>query len=366
MHIMSSNEFEALKKPLNNKSSHPQIFGNLKFSIKSFLSHHPPTHRTILFTVVLFQVFLFLYFSRTTNLSPSESPQPLQEFQAQPLQEFQAGGFESPQPLQESQAQPLQEFQAGGFQSSQPLQEFQASRCDTRWIYVYDLPPMINSELANKCNQIDPWHNKCDKFLNDGFGLPAKELDGIVPESTLPAWYWTDHFWGEVVYHYRMLNYKCRTLEPESATAFYVPFCAGLAVGKYLWGNHTGRERDWHAEMLSKWLQEQKWWKRSNGSDHFLMLGRMTWDFRRLRDADSHWGSSFLYMPAMRNVIRLSVERNVWDDRDSSVAAAGTISSPTSAEHASRSRTTSEGFYRTSASTSQLLAGTLTALGKIA
>ncbi|KAH7846029.1 hypothetical protein Vadar_008907 [Vaccinium darrowii] len=115
-----------------------------------------------------------------------------------------------------------------------------------------------------------------------------------------------------------MLDYKCRTLEPEFATAFYIPFYAGLAVTNYLW-NHTGRERDWHCEMLIKWVKEQKWWKKSNGSDHIIMLGRMTWDFRRSREADSDWGSSFIHMPEMKNVIRLSVERDKWDELEIAV-----------------------------------------------
>ncbi|KAH7846351.1 hypothetical protein Vadar_012832 [Vaccinium darrowii] len=186
--------------------------------------------------------------------------------------------------------------------------------CDSLSIYVYDLPPMFNYDVKNNCTHIQPLHNKCDDNLNDGLGPEAKELAGMLPESVLPALYWTDLFWGELLYHHRMFHYKCRTLDPESATAFFVPFYVSFAVTKYLWGNHSWKERDWHSEMLIKWLQNQKWWKKSNGSDHFIMLGRMTWDFRRWRDIDTDWGTSFLNMPAMQNVIRVSVERSIWDD----------------------------------------------------
>ncbi|GFZ18793.1 glycosyltransferase 18 [Actinidia rufa] len=157
-------------------------------------------------------------------------------------------------------------------------------------IYVYDLPAMFNTDLQHKCNDLDPWASKCKANLNSGFGPPAKELAGIVPENIF-------------------------TGVPESATAFYIPFYVGLAVGNYLWGNHTAKERDWHCEMMLKWVQNQKWWKRSNGADHMLMLmlGRLTWDFRRLTDADDDWGTKFLQMPAMKNVIRLCVERSTWD-----------------------------------------------------
>ncbi|KAH7845558.1 hypothetical protein Vadar_003542 [Vaccinium darrowii] len=241
----------------------------LKSTIKSFLSHLTPIHRTLLLLLILFQLFLSVYFTRTPNNSLSKSPPP------------------SP--------------------------KSQSTDCDSRRIYVYDLPPMFNYQLKNNCNQLP---NICDNYLNDGFGPEAKEIAGIVPESIQPAWYMTGQYWGEVLYHNRMLNYKCRTLEPESATAFYIPFYAGLAVG---WGNHSGREHDWYYEELFKWVQEQVGWKRSNGSDHFIMLGRITWDFRRLREADAVWGSSLLNMPEMQNVIHLSVERNVWDDLEIAV-----------------------------------------------
>ncbi|KAH7846241.1 hypothetical protein Vadar_011672 [Vaccinium darrowii] len=178
---------------------------------------------------------------------------------------------------------------------------------------------MFNYDMQKNCDELDPRHNKCEKYLNDGLGPAAKEFAGVLPESIIPALYWTDLFWGEVLFHNRMLNYKCRTLEPESATAFYIPFHVGLAVRKYLWGNHTARERDWHALMLIKWLQNQKWWNRSNGSDHFIMFGRMTWDFRRLTNSDADWGTSFIYMPEMKNVIRLSVERSIWDSLEIAV-----------------------------------------------
>ncbi|KAF7129916.1 hypothetical protein RHSIM_Rhsim10G0107000 [Rhododendron simsii] len=49
------------------------------------------------------------------------------------------------------------------------------------------------------------------------------------------------------------------------------------------------------------------------------MLGRVTWDFRRLREVDGDWGSSFLNMPAMQKVIRLSVEGDMWDKLEISV-----------------------------------------------
>ncbi|MBA0692878.1 hypothetical protein Goari_010404 [Gossypium aridum] len=121
----------------------------------------------------------------------------------------------------------------------------------------------------------------------------------------------------EIIYHNRILNYKCRTMEPDSATAFYIPFYAGLAVGKYLF-KYRWKDRDRYCEMILKWLQEQPHWNSSGGWDHFITMGRITWDFRRTKDED--WGSKCIYLPGMRNITRLLIERNPWDYFDVAVA----------------------------------------------
>ncbi|KAK7838278.1 xyloglucan galactosyltransferase xlt2 [Quercus suber] len=166
---------------------------------------------------------------------------------------------------------------------------------------------------------LDPWSPRyCDAVLNGGFGRKAAtQLAEVVPESLAPAWYWTDQFMLEVIFHNRVLKHACRTLEPESATAFYIPFYAGLAVGRYLFTNHDNKARDSDCEMLLRWVQEQPFWKRSSGSDHFITLGRMVWDFRRSGEND--WGSSFVYMEGMRNIQRLVIERSPWDPLDAGV-----------------------------------------------
>ncbi|KAF8413068.1 hypothetical protein HHK36_001044 [Tetracentron sinense] len=189
--------------------------------------------------------------------------------------------------------------------------EISGDECHSGRVYVYDLPPMFNKELSENCDDLNPWNSRCDALSNDGFGRRATGVAGIVPDNLTPAWYWTDQFASEIIFHHRFLGHRCRTLDPKSATAFYIPFYAGLAVGKHLWSNYSSRDRDFHCEMLLKWVQEQPFWKRSNGWDHFIMLGRISWDFRRSRDDD--WGSSFIYMPAMKNVTRLLIERNPWD-----------------------------------------------------
>lgn len=191
-----------------------------------------------------------------------------------------------------------------------------AEECPSGKVYVYDLPTFFNKDLISRCDELSPWNSRCDALSNGGFGRSsASELAGVVPDALLPSWFATDQFAAELIYHNRMLSHRCRTSDPAAATAFYIPFYAGLAVGKHLWSsNSTSGERDLACLTLLRWIKSQKPWIRSNGWDHFIMLGRITWDFRRSHDGD--WGGSFLYMPEMENVTRLLIERNPWDDKD--------------------------------------------------
>ncbi|KAL2324459.1 hypothetical protein Fmac_023517 [Flemingia macrophylla] len=185
-------------------------------------------------------------------------------------------------------------------------------QCGSGKIFVYDLPATFNHQILQNCDNLNPWSSRCDALSNDGLGQPSAALAGLIPEDLLPAWHWTDQFVTEIIYHNRLINHKCRVTEPESATAFYIPFYAGLAVGKYLWINSsTAGERDRHCDMMLRWITNQPYFKRSNGWDHFITMGRITWDFRRSKDHD--WGSSCIYKPGIRNVTRLLIERNPWD-----------------------------------------------------
>lgn len=191
--------------------------------------------------------------------------------------------------------------------------------CQSGYVYVYDLPATFNTEFIAKCEELDPWKSRCKAVSNGGFGPSATGLERVVPEDITPAWSWTDMYAAEVIYHNRMLSHKCRIMDPEKATGFYIPFYAGLDIGKFLWFNYTAKDRDRKSEMVLDWLKEQPTFTRANGVDHFIMLGRLTWDFRRLTSNDSEWGSSLLYMPLMKNVFRLSVEKHQNDDLEESV-----------------------------------------------
>ncbi|VFQ64166.1 unnamed protein product [Cuscuta campestris] len=188
--------------------------------------------------------------------------------------------------------------------------------CEYGRVFVYDLPPMFNRDLIPRnLTDLDPWNWQSGLNINDGLGKRTRALAEILPMNIATAWYQTNQFSSEVIYHRRILNYRCRTTEPESATAFYIPFYAGLAVGKYLWVDDIER-RDRLCMMMLRWVQNQTYWKKSNGSDHFLTIGRITWDFRRLADAGKKWGSALLNLPEMEKVTRFTIERASWDDYD--------------------------------------------------
>nr|GMC70599.1 xyloglucan galactosyltransferase XLT2-like [Ipomoea batatas] len=194
--------------------------------------------------------------------------------------------------------------------------------CSSGKVYVYEAPRMFNYELVENCNELDPWKaTGCKVVANGGFGLPAKGLESVVPENLLPAWYWTDMYSAELIYHERMLNHQCRTMDPEEATGFFIPFYAGIAVGKFLFTefNYTYQDRDRYCNMFLDWLEEQPSFARYKAVDHFIMLGRLTWDFRRLADNSADWGTSLLYMPRMKNVFRLGVEKHLKDRLEESV-----------------------------------------------
>lgn len=182
--------------------------------------------------------------------------------------------------------------------------------CPFGRVYVYDLPSVLNKDLLNTSN----------KLSNGGFGLHATGLESVMDQNLTEVWYWTDLYSGEVIYHNRMLCYKCRTLDQDQAIAFYIPFYVGVVVGKYLWANHTAKEMDFHSVTMLNWVKNRPPWKRSNGSDHFIVLGRLTWDFRRITaDSDTEWGTSLLNMSLMENVLRLSPERSIWDPLEVSI-----------------------------------------------
>ncbi|OIV91479.1 hypothetical protein TanjilG_02097 [Lupinus angustifolius] len=193
------------------------------------------------------------------------------------------------------------------------------NQCPHGHVFVYNLPPYFNRHILQSCDDLNPWTSRCQALSNRALGTTAAAaLAGVIPDDLTPAWFWTDQFVSEIIFHNRILNHNCRVTDPQSATAFYIPFYAGLAVGKHLWTNSsTAEDRDRHCDMMLTWLSHQPFYQKSYGWNHFITMGRITWDFRRSNDHD--WGSSCIYKPRMRNITRLLIEKNPWDYFDVAV-----------------------------------------------
>lgn len=185
--------------------------------------------------------------------------------------------------------------------------------CSGRYIYVYDLPKMFNQDLLKNCHSLQRWTDMCPYMSNTGLGpklidKSSKRRDRLLGDK---GWFATNQFSLEVIFHNRMKHYKCLTNDSSLASAIFVPFYAGLDVGQYLWGYSTS-VRDASPLELVKWLSNRPEWKKMWGKDHFLVGGRIAWDFRRQTDNDSDWGSKLMFLPEAKNMTLLSIESSSW------------------------------------------------------
>lgn len=189
--------------------------------------------------------------------------------------------------------------------------------CSSRYIYIHDIPTRFNSEILTDCRNLleSADSDMCRAVLNMGLGphVTRSRGDGAFLESN--SWFVTHPHLLEVIFHNRMKQYKCLTNDSSLASAIYVPFYAGLDLGRYLWGFNAST-RDSGAIDLFKWLLEEPEWERMKGRDHFFIAGRTTWDFRSLTNTDRNWGSKLMYLPQAKNVTILSLESSHWIKRD--------------------------------------------------
>ncbi|KAL3680489.1 hypothetical protein R1sor_023445 [Riccia sorocarpa] len=188
--------------------------------------------------------------------------------------------------------------------------------CEGRYIYLYDLPSKFNADLIAECDTLDRWLDLCDYLQHEGMGLvldSSQEAGVLFPSGT---WYLTFQFNLEPIFHARMKTYECLTTDESKASLFYIPFYGTLDVNKWKFAdNATNEDRDRLGLDLVRWLEGRESWKRNNGMDHVLILGDISWDFRRLQDADQ-WGSKLLQLPQMSAPAKLLIERNPWHPND--------------------------------------------------
>ncbi|XP_071738139.1 xyloglucan galactosyltransferase MUR3-like [Rutidosis leptorrhynchoides] len=153
----------------------------------------------------------------------------------------------------------------------------------------------------------------CKLIINNGFGPVLNNTEGVLSDY---RWYGTSQFTLDIIFDTRMKQYECLTNDSSMAAAIFVPFYAGFDCSKYLYGGYNISVRDAASIDLVDWLQKRDEWKRMNGQDHFLVGGRITWNFRRGIEDEFGLGNSFLNLPAARNMSMLVIESSPWDSND--------------------------------------------------
>ncbi|KAL5973345.1 xyloglucan galactosyltransferase [Asimina triloba] len=184
--------------------------------------------------------------------------------------------------------------------------------CWGRYVYVHRLPRKFNDDMIKGCKYLSMWTDMCQFTSNAGLGPP---LDNAVHVFATRGWFSTNQFSLEVIFHNRMKQYKCLTTNASEAAAVFVPFYAGLDVSRYLWGS-TAAVRDSTSREVLKWLAAQPPWKAMGGRDHFMVAGRISWDFRRETFVDTDWGNQLLLLPEARNMTVLVIESSPWNSND--------------------------------------------------
>ncbi|WVZ55435.1 hypothetical protein U9M48_006095 [Paspalum notatum var. saurae] len=164
--------------------------------------------------------------------------------------------------------------------------------------------------LRTADNKSDPCGGRF--MSNDGLGPPLGNDEGVFSNT---GWYGTNQFSVDVIFGNRMKQYECLTEDSSIAAAVFVPFYAGFDVARYLWGYNIST-RDAASLDLVDWLMKKPEWSVMGGRDHFLVAGRITWDFRRLTEQESDWGSKLLFLPAAKNMSMLVVESSPWNSND--------------------------------------------------
>ncbi|XVF29237.1 hypothetical protein REPUB_Repub15cG0103800 [Reevesia pubescens] len=182
--------------------------------------------------------------------------------------------------------------------------------CSGQYIYVHHLPSRFNADVLKDCGKLVKWFDMCPSLMNSGFGPNVENPQGVLSDR---SWFETNQFLLEVIFHYRIKQYKCLTNDSSLASAIFVPFYAGLDVGRYLWGYNTS-VRDSYAYDVMNWLGKKDEWKRMWGRDHFFVAGRIAWDFRRQTGNESNWGSKLMSLPESMNMTMLSIESSSWSN----------------------------------------------------
>lgn len=185
--------------------------------------------------------------------------------------------------------------------------------CAGRYIYVAKIPSKFNEDMLKQCNLLNKWEDMCQYLLNMGLGVDLGNPQRVFSNK---GWYTTNQFSLEVLFHNRMKQYDCLTNDSSEASAVFVPYYAGFDVARYLWDDFNTSMRDAGAIQVAKFLKERPEWKTMWGRDHFMIAGRIIWDFRRGIEENAAWGSKLMLLPEAQNMTILTIESSPWSRND--------------------------------------------------
>ncbi|GKU95507.1 hypothetical protein SLEP1_g8859 [Rubroshorea leprosula] len=103
--------------------------------------------------------------------------------------------------------------------SSDPITTAATGHCGGRWIYIRSLPSHFNLDLLSNCSEHPLFDNFCPCLANHGLGHKT--------HNKSQSWYRTDTLILELIFHRRILEYPCLTVDPNLANAVYLPYYAG-------------------------------------------------------------------------------------------------------------------------------------------
>ncbi|CAM6122363.1 unnamed protein product [Calypogeia fissa] len=194
--------------------------------------------------------------------------------------------------------------------------------CTGRHVYMYDLPPELNIAVNNesRCNgSLMWWMDLCPRFQHKGYGVKLWNESNLLQSDddgfAYSQWFDSDFYMLEMIFHTRMQNYRCLTKDPSQADAFFIPYYAGLIALDPLYEmenlTSTFEKRKVFGMDLIDWLDSNggEPWRKYGGRDHFLILGRTTWDFK----VGQYWGTGFSEFPQVKNMTILTLE-SAWSE----------------------------------------------------
>ncbi|KAL9674033.1 hypothetical protein QQ045_030299 [Rhodiola kirilowii] len=195
-------------------------------------------------------------------------------------------------------------------EAKQAVDDDRNATCAGRYIFVHRIPRHFNEDLLRDCKTLSKWTDMCMFLSNKGLGPQLANTERVFSNT---GWYATNQFSLEVIFHNRMRQYDCLTEDSSLASAIFVPFYPGLDVSRYLWCCDAAT-KDAAPKDLVKLLTRRPEWRRMRGRDHFLVAGRICWDFRR--PANSDWGSTLMLLPETKNMTTLTIESSPWNNSD--------------------------------------------------